>query len=132
MLIVLLQSLISSSTKGKKDKKKKTKPTYDDDEFAITNEDPSNSLESKKPVEVTAEDLAEEEWGPIKDKKKKDKKGKSKKGKEIEEEEEVKVVEEKGALTLALGDFHSFIDRCDRVCLNTSGDLRRQGRGRRR
>ena len=127
MLIVLLQSLISSSTKGKKDKKKKTKPTYDDDEFAITNEDPSNSLESKKPVEVTAEDLAEEEWGPIKDKKKKDKKGKSKKGKEIEEEEEVKVVEEKGALTLALGDFHSFIDRCDRVCLNTSGDLRRQG-----
>jgi len=133
LLIVLLQSLISSSTKGKKDKKKKTKPTYDNDEFAIMNEDPSNSLESKKPVEVTAEDLAEEEWGPVKEKKKKDKKGKSKKGKDIEEEEEeVKVVEEKGTLTLALGDFHSFIDRRGRACLNTSGDLRRQGRGRRR
>jgi len=126
-LIVLLQSLISSSSKGKKDKKKKTKPTYDDDEFAITNE--SNSLESKKPVEVTAEDLAEEEWGPAKEKKKKDKKGKGKKDEDIEEEE-VKVVEEKGTLTLALGDFHSFIDRCGRACLHTSGDLRRQGRGR--
>lgn len=132
LLIVALQSLISSSTKGKKDKKKKAKPTYDDDEFAVTNEDPSNSLESKKPVEVTAEDLAEEEWGPVKEKKKKDKKGKSKKGKDIDEEEEVKVVEEKGTLTLALGDFHSFIDRCGRACLHTSGDLRRQGRGRRR
>lgn len=32
----------------------------------------------KQPVEVTAEDLADEEWGPVKDKKK-DKKGKSKK-----------------------------------------------------
>ncbi|KIM45784.1 hypothetical protein M413DRAFT_440821 [Hebeloma cylindrosporum] len=87
-----LMSLISSSTKAKKDKKKKAKPSYEDDE---PNEDPSNSTESKKPVEVTAEDLADEEWGPVKDKKKKDKKGKGKKVKEIEEEEEVELVEEK-------------------------------------
>jgi len=132
LLIVVLQSLISSSTKAKKDKKKKAKPTYDDDEFVVTNEDPSNSMESKQPVEVTAEALAEEEWGPVKEKKK-DKKGKGKKGKSIEdEEEEVKVTEEQGMLTLALGDFHSFIDRCGRARPHISGDLKRQGRGRQR
>jgi len=131
LLIVILQSLISSSTKTKKDKKKKAKPTYDDDEFAVTNEDPSNSMESKQPVEVTAEALAEEEWGPVKEKKK-DKKGKGKKGKGIEDEEEVKVTEEQGMVTLALGDFHSFIDRYGRACPHISGDLRRQGRGRQR
>lgn len=45
---------------------------------------------SKQPVEVTAEDLADEEWGPVKEKKKKDKKGK-KKGKATvgDDEEEV-------------------------------------------
>ena len=43
---------------------------------------------SKGVVEVTAEDLADEEWGPVKEKKKKDKKGKGKKSKQQEEEEE--------------------------------------------
>ena len=85
--------MISSSTKSKKDKKKKAKPTSDNDEFADINEAPSNSIESKKPVEVTAESLADEEWGPVKEKKK----GKGKKGKAVEEEE-AKVEEEKGAL----------------------------------
>jgi translation initiation factor 5B len=90
----MFQSLISNSTKSKKDKKK-TKPSYDNDEFAVTNEDPPNSMESKKPVEVTAESLADEEWGPVKEKKRK---GKGKKGNAVEEEEEAKVEEEKGTL----------------------------------
>lgn len=38
-------------------------------------------------MEVTAEDLADEEWGPVKEKKKKDKKGKGKKGKQEDEDE---------------------------------------------
>jgi hypothetical protein len=42
-------------------------------------------LVAKKPVEVTAEDLADEEWGPVKDKGKKVKKGKGKKGKAQDE-----------------------------------------------
>lgn len=41
---------------------------------------------SKKPVQVTAEDLADEEWGPIKEKVKKVKKGKGKKGKVQDDE----------------------------------------------
>lgn len=36
---------------------------------------------AKQPVEVTAEDLADDEWGPVKDKSKKAKKGKGKKEK---------------------------------------------------
>lgn len=43
---------------------------------------------SKKPVEVTAEDLADEEWGPVKEKVKKGKKGKGKKGKAADESED--------------------------------------------
>ena len=42
--------------------------------------------ESKKPVEVTAEDLADEEWGPVKSKK--GKKGKGGKGAKTAAEEE--------------------------------------------
>ena len=45
---------------------------------------------TNKPVEVTADDLADEEWGPVKDKGKKSKKGKGKKGNaqdEIDNEE---------------------------------------------
>jgi translation initiation factor 5B len=43
---------------------------------------------SKNPVQVTAEDLADEEWGPVKEKKKKEKKGKGKKGKAQDEDED--------------------------------------------
>ncbi|KAH9950143.1 hypothetical protein B0H21DRAFT_889299 [Amylocystis lapponica] len=38
---------------------------------------------SKKPVEMTPEELADEEWGPVKEKGKKGKKGKGKKGKDL-------------------------------------------------
>lgn len=43
---------------------------------------------AKKPVEMTAEDLADEEWGPVKEKGKKAKKGKGKKGKTQADEDE--------------------------------------------
>lgn len=43
---------------------------------------------SKGPIEVTADDLADEEWGPVKEKKNKDKKGKGKKSKGKDEGEE--------------------------------------------
>jgi translation initiation factor 5B len=45
---------------------------------------------AKKPVEMTADDLADEEWGPVKDKKKpkKDKKKDKKKGKAQDEDED--------------------------------------------
>lgn len=44
---------------------------------------------SKAPVEVTADDLMDDEWGPVKEKKvKKDKKGKSKKANKVNDEEE--------------------------------------------
>ncbi|TDL29015.1 hypothetical protein BD410DRAFT_810858 [Rickenella mellea] len=48
---------------------------------------------SKKPVEVTADDLADEEWGPVKGK---DKKKKGKKGKTHEDDIENKLVEGSG------------------------------------
>lgn len=63
----------------------------------MDNEVPVEAIESKKPVEVTAEDLADEEWGPVKEKKK-DKKGKSKKGKQLQDEGEEE--EEKGTLAI--------------------------------
>ena len=43
---------------------------------------------SQHPVEVTAEQLADEEWGPVKEKGKKGKKGKDKKGKVQDDEDE--------------------------------------------
>lgn len=53
-----------------------------DEEGAAAKGDISSS---KKPVEVTAEDLADEEWGPVKEKGKKGKKGSAKKGKAKED-----------------------------------------------
>ncbi|KAF9526273.1 hypothetical protein CPB83DRAFT_770518 [Crepidotus variabilis] len=81
-----LMSLIKSSTaaKSKKEKKKKAKEnTFDDTEDP--NATPPVDGDSKKPIEVTAEDLAEDEWGPVKSKK--DKKGKGKKAKDEDIEE---------------------------------------------
>lgn len=52
--------------------------------------DPEGPGAIKVPVQVTADDLADEEWGPVKQKKKKDKKGKDKKGKSRESEDEEK------------------------------------------
>lgn len=51
-------------------------------------EEPAAVVE-KAPVEMTADDLADEEWGPSKDQGKKGKKGKGKKGKAQDEEEEL-------------------------------------------
>ncbi|KAG8218255.1 hypothetical protein J3R82DRAFT_3865 [Butyriboletus roseoflavus] len=82
-----LMSVIKASTaKGKKDKKKAKKVQEDLDE--PLGEEPA-AVVDKAPVEMTADDLADEEWGPSKDKGKKDKKGKGKKGKALHEEEEL-------------------------------------------
>ncbi|KAG7096504.1 hypothetical protein E1B28_003934 [Marasmius oreades] len=75
-----LMSAIKASSKSKKDKKKAKKENIPID----VDEEPHDEAEpsaSKKPVEMTAEDLAEEEWGPVKEKGKKGKKGKDKRGK---------------------------------------------------
>lgn len=47
-----------------------------------------DATETKKPVEMTPDDLADEEWGPAKAKGKKGKKGKAAKGKAQADEEE--------------------------------------------
>ena len=48
-------------------------------------------------MEVTAEDLADEEWGPVKEKKG-GKKKKGKKGRDVEDEKVDGVVEDEGEL----------------------------------
>ncbi|KAK7471227.1 eukaryotic translation initiation factor 5B [Stygiomarasmius scandens] len=93
-----LMSAIKNNSKGKKDKKDKKK-NKKDAEPAFDDPPPDEGVDGeahddKKPVEVTAEDLADEEWGPVKEKGKKGKKGKAKKGKaqqaeEAEEDEEL-------------------------------------------
>lgn len=70
--------------KKKKGKKGKGKVADDEDEEEAEPEPaaPVEDLESKKPVEVTAEDLADEEWGPANEK------SKGKKGKKGKKEEQ--------------------------------------------
>ncbi|KAF9057320.1 hypothetical protein BJ165DRAFT_1520712 [Panaeolus papilionaceus] len=83
-----LMSLIGKA-KGKKEKKKAKAAPVDDD---LDNADVDvSAADSKKPVEVTAEELADEEWGPVKEKKKK---GKAKKEKPVEDEQEPEVKSE--------------------------------------
>ncbi|THV00551.1 hypothetical protein K435DRAFT_818286 [Dendrothele bispora CBS 962.96] len=82
----------SSNSKSKKDKKDKKKNKKDtgvafDDPLPEDGAD-GEATDSKKPVEMTAEELADEEWGPVKEKGKKGKKGKAKKGKAQEDEED--------------------------------------------
>ncbi|KAI0761761.1 hypothetical protein BC629DRAFT_1584115 [Irpex lacteus] len=72
----------ASSNKGKKDKKKNKRSTLDDEPEETNGE----AALSKAPVEVTADDLADEEWGPVKGKK--GKKGKGKKGKAAQDDED--------------------------------------------
>ena len=60
----------------KKDKKKNKKATVDDQAEDLDGE--AAPAPSKAPVEVTAEDLADEERGPVKGKKGKKGKGKEK------------------------------------------------------
>ncbi|ESK87959.1 eukaryotic translation initiation factor 5b [Moniliophthora roreri MCA 2997] len=75
----LMSAIKASSKKKEKKKTKKEAPPVDfDDEPAAED---AATASSRKPVEMTAEELADEEWGPVKEKGKKGKKGKGKKGK---------------------------------------------------
>lgn len=86
--------------RSKKDKKGGKKATVEvsfadgpspgrgsDGEAAAANGDISAP---QKPAQMTAEELADEEWGPVKEKGKKGKKGKAKKSKAQEQDEEDK------------------------------------------
>ncbi|RDB15518.1 Eukaryotic translation initiation factor 5B [Hypsizygus marmoreus] len=90
----LMSALKATAAKGKKDKKKPKKNVVEDvangsalGEGSDAEDAPAST--SKGPIQVTAEDLADEEWGPVKEKKKKDKK-KGKKGKAQDDEDEKK------------------------------------------
>ncbi|KAF9449567.1 hypothetical protein P691DRAFT_774614 [Macrolepiota fuliginosa MF-IS2] len=85
-----LMSILKASQNKKKDKKgKKAKGNVLDLPAEGVPDEEVVPAPSKQAVEVTAEDLADEEWGPVKGKKK-DKKGK-KKGKAVVEDEEEQV-----------------------------------------
>ncbi|KAI0637635.1 hypothetical protein C8Q77DRAFT_378932 [Trametes polyzona] len=103
-----LMSVIKASQKGKKDKKDKKKDKKkggaDDDNGSVSFADGAKPGEGsdgedaaakgdisapQKAVQMTAEELADEEWGPVKEKGKKGKKGK-KKGKAQDDDEEDK------------------------------------------
>lgn len=81
----LMSAIKANSGKNKKDKKKAKQQPVDLDDV----EENEEAEAKKQPVEMTAEELADEEWGPIKDKGKgkKGKKGKAAKGKPTEDEE---------------------------------------------
>ncbi|KAL0949089.1 hypothetical protein HGRIS_009180 [Hohenbuehelia grisea] len=82
-----LMSAIKASSNKKKDKKKPKKAAaLSDDEAVEDGTANGDAVESKKPVKMTAEELADEEWGPVKDKK--GKKGKKGKGKKVQDEDE--------------------------------------------
>lgn len=72
----------------------------------------------KGPVQMTAEELADEEWGPVKEKGKKAKKGKGKKSKAVDEEEEDQ-----------LGNQYkfNFIPRSDRTMTSRDGNVSTRG-----
>ncbi|KAG5643584.1 hypothetical protein DXG03_000637 [Asterophora parasitica] len=90
----LMSTLKATASKGKRDKKKAKKGAIDLTDLAEA-EDGETPAEPQGPVTVTADDL-DDEWGPVKDKKKKDKKGKGKKGKaQVDDEEEEAETEEK-------------------------------------
>ena len=58
---------------------------------------------------MTAEELADEEWGPVKEKSKKAKKGKGKKGKKDEDEEEEEEKKEEESKPGTLETIHIFM-----------------------
>ncbi|PBL01910.1 hypothetical protein ARMGADRAFT_1023285 [Armillaria gallica] len=95
----LMSAIKASSGKNKKDKKKAKQQPVDLDDA----EENEEAEAKKQPVEMTAEELADEEWGPVKDKGKgkKGKKGKAAKGKPTEDEEpEVQAKEETQSTTI--------------------------------
>lgn len=85
VLSTIQSAIKATNAKGKKDKKKPKKSAIDpiEDEAAVEGEAPS-----KGPVEMTAEELADEEWGAVKEKGKKSKKSKGKKGKAQDDEDD--------------------------------------------
>jgi translation initiation factor 5B len=91
---VTKSALKSTSGKPKKEKKKAKKAGWDDEADSTPAPDAAagedgEAAPSKAPVEVTAEDLADEEWGPVKEKKgKKGKKGKKAAKEEADEDED--------------------------------------------
>lgn len=91
----ILQSAIKASSGKPKKDKKKAKKASPATPLSGAQSDQEDDV-SKGPVQMTAEELADEEWGPAKEKGKKGKKGKGKKGKkdESEDEEEEKKDEE--------------------------------------
>ncbi|KAK0191521.1 hypothetical protein F5146DRAFT_1224243 [Armillaria mellea] len=95
----LMSAIKANSGKNKKDKKKAKQQPVDLDDA----EENEEAEAKKQPVEMTAEELADEEWGPVKDKGKgkKGKKGKAAKGKPTEDEEpEVQAKEETQSTTV--------------------------------
>ncbi|KAF8629641.1 hypothetical protein AX15_003372 [Amanita polypyramis BW_CC] len=99
-----LMSAIKAS-KSKKDKKKSKKGVDDVINGSVEVEDSAAADDSgaKEAIQVTADDLADEEWGPVKEKKKKDKKKKDKKVKaQLDEgEDQVDVDSKPSSTTLA-------------------------------
>ncbi|KAH7888137.1 hypothetical protein F5I97DRAFT_1942374 [Phlebopus sp. FC_14] len=87
----LMSAIKATAARGKKDKKKKKVEQNFDDE--PVDETPTPVVDNG-PVEMTADDLADEEWGPSKDKGKKGKKGKGKQGKTQDEDEEAPKAEQ--------------------------------------
>lgn len=80
-----IQSTLKATTaKNKKKPKKGVVELVDVDRVTPNAEVDGEGVTLKKPVEVTAEDLADDEWGPVRDKDKR-KKGKGKKGKAQDE-----------------------------------------------
>ena len=83
------KSTIKASQKKKDKKKKKDIEVLSfPDEPHQNTETAVNDSPSKAPLEVTAEELADEEWGPVKDKKKNKKDKKDKGGKREETQEQ--------------------------------------------
>lgn len=81
-----LMSTLKASSK-KKDKKKNKKAAAEEDVDFANGDAAEDAAPKAAPKEVTAEELADEEWGPAKEKGKKGKKAKGKKGKAADEEE---------------------------------------------
>ena len=93
----------ATSNKTKKDKKKNKRLAADDaeDDAVPQGEPEADSSISKNPVEMTAEDLADEEWGPLKGKK--GKKAKGKKGKTVQDEDDEDVEGAEGIPHVTIG-----------------------------
>lgn len=82
----LMSAIKASASTGKKKDKKKDKKKSADIEEPVEDE----ALQPPKEAQqMTADDLADEEWGPVKEKGKKGKKGKGKKAAAADEAEEV-------------------------------------------